>query len=550
MREYPEHPLRKILLGALRNARVVTAALAVAIVGAIAFGLLPPLVLERAVNHLTGGPGNGLTLALWYFAALALAGVFDAVKEVLITVLGQKITRALRHAMCAKLSRLPAAYFAGQDAGGIVSQFVGDVDTVEALFASGIISMVVDVCKVVSVLVLIFVKSRGLGILLMLVAPLVLVMTRQVQRRMLTAQLSNRAAVAKVNQHVPETIRNLRMIHTLQKETYMEKRYDRAVQESYHAMEKSNFYDAVYSPVILLLSAVVVAVMMVCSAQGGGMQALFGMSVGTAVAIIAYVSKVFEPLESIGMEIQSIQSAVAGVRRIREFLVEAEKPCADESITLEQLKNSGAPAVEVSNVAFSYDGKQQILRNCSFCVRTGETLTLTGRTGAGKSTIFKLLLGQYAPNAGTVRIFGVDARKIPSSIRRRTLGCVEQSLRLVPGTVGQQITLWDEQISPQEMEAAAALVGLDETIRALPQGYDTPCTPALFSQGQLQLLAIARAVAADPTVLLLDEITANLDSDTEERVLTALRRAADTRTVLSISHRLYRETGGRSLAIE
>ena len=329
----------------------------------------------------------------------------------------------------------------------------------------------------------------------------------------------------------------------------MADRYDSAIQDSYQAMEKSNFYDSIYSPIVLIVSALVVAVMMVCASLGGGMQELFGMSVGTAVAVIAYVGKVFGPLESIGMEIQSVQSAVAGVRRIREFLSEPEERPADTSLTLTALRRSEKPAVEVENVTFSYDGKRDVLQSCAFAVKEGESVTLTGRTGAGKSTVFKLLLGLYSPQAGAVRIYGADAASIPPHLRRHLFGYVEQSFHLVPGTVLDQITLWDDTITREKAEEAARLVGMHETICNLEQGYDTPCKEGLFSQGQFQLLAIARAVAADPAILLLDEITANLDGDTEQAVLTALERAAARRTVVSISHRLYRRTGGRQIPI-
>ena len=544
-----ENKISRIFLRELRRAWPLTLALLAAVAGAVLLGLTPPLVLERAVNTLTSGAGIPLSLALLYFAALALSGIFDSGKEFLLTVLGQKLTRALRSAMCAKLSRLPASWFAGREPGAVASRFVGDVDTVESLFSSGIVSMAVDVCKVLSILAVIFVKSRGLGVLMVLVTPLLLWMTRVFQKRMLASQLQNRAAVSRVSHHVPETIRNIRMIHTLRKERYMAHRYDGAIQDSYQAMEKSNFYDSVYSPIVLIISALVVAVMMVCASLGGGMQELFGMSVGTAVAVIAYVGKVFGPLESIGMEIQSVQSAVAGVRRIREFLSEPEEKPTDASLTLDALRRSGKPAVEVADVTFSYDGERNVLQNCGFTVTEGESVTLTGRTGAGKSTVFKLLLGLYRPQAGAVRIYGADAASIPPHLRRRLFGYVEQAFHLVPGTVLEQITLWDDDISREKAEEAARLVGLHETICALEQGYDTPCKEGLFSQGQFQLLAIARAVAADPAILLLDEITANLDGDTEQAVLTALERAAARRTVVSISHRLYRRTGGRQIAI-
>ena len=544
-----ESKISRIFLRELKRAWPLTLALLAAVAGAVLLGLTPPLVLERAVNGLTEGKGIPLTLALLYFGTLALAGIFDSGKAFLLTVLGQKLTRALRSAMCRKLSRLSASWFAGREPGAVASRFVGDVDTVESLFSSGIVSMAVDVCKVVSILAVIFVKSRGLGILMVLVTPLLLWMTRTFQKRMLRSQLQNRAAVSRVSHHVPETIHCIRMVHTLRKERYMADRYDSAIQDSYQAMEKSNFYDSVYSPIVLIISALVVAVMMVCASLGGGMQELFGMSVGTAVAVIAYVGKVFGPLESIGMEIQSVQSAVAGVRRIREFLSEPEEKPADASLTLDALRRSGKPAVEVADVTFSYDGERNVLQNCGFTVTEGESVTLTGRTGAGKSTVFKLLLGLYRPWAGTVRIYGADAASIPPQLRRRLFGYVEQAFHLVPGTVLEQITLWDDDISREKAEEAARLVGLHETICALEQGYDTLCKEGLFSQGQFQLLAIARAVAADPAILLLDEITANLDGDTEQAVLTALERAAARRTVVSISHRLYRRTGGRQIAI-
>ena len=544
-----ENKISRIFLRELGRAWPLTLALLAAVAGAVLLGLTPPLVLERAVNGLTEGKGIPLSLALLYFGTLALSGVFDSGKEFLLTVLGQKLTRALRSAMCAKLSRLSASWFAGREPGAVASRFVGDVDTVESLFSSGIVSMAVDVCKVLSILTVIFVKSRGLGILMLLVTPLLLWMTRTFQKRMLASQLQNRAAVSRVSHHVPETIHCIRMVHTLRKERYMAERYDSAIQDSYQAMEKSNLYDSVYSPIVLIISALVVAVMMVCASLGGGMQELFGMSVGTAVAVIAYVGKVFGPLESIGMEIQSVQSAVAGVRRIREFLSEPEEKPTDTSLTLDVLRRSGKPAVEVADVTFSYDGERNVLESCAFTVGEGESVTLTGRTGAGKSTVFKLLLGLYRPQAGAVRIYGADAASVPPHLRRRLFGYVEQAFHLVPGTVLEQITLWDKAISREKAEEAARLVGLHETIQNLEQGYDTPCKEGLFSQGQFQLLAIARAVAADPAILLLDEITANLDGETEQAVLAALERAAARRTVVSISHRLYRRTGGRQIAL-
>ncbi len=534
----------------VRRFKLLTAALLLCIAGAIAFTLLAPMVLERIVDDLTAGVWDGMGPALLYFAVLALGGVFEAAQNVSITVFGQKITRELRRRMCAKLSRLPASFFAENGAGSVTSRFVGDVDAVDSLFTNGVVSMFADCCKVAGILAVVFVKSRGLGILLLAVTPLLFLLTRQFQKRMLRAQRANRAAVAKVNEHIPETIRNIRMIHSFAKEDYMERRYDRYIQDSYRAVEKSNLYDSVYSPIVIFISTCIVALVMVLSARGGGLEAFFGMTPGAAVAIIAYVSRVFTPLESIGMEIQNIQSAVAGVQRIHAFLRQEERPTADDSLTAADLAAQPGDRLRLEGVSFGYDADRAVLEGVSFAVKPGETATLVGRTGAGKSTVFRLLLGLYTPEKGRVLVCGAAAEAIPDREKRKLFGFVEQSFRMVPGTVADQITLLDPAISRGAAEEAARLVGLHESILALERGYDTPCTPELFSQGQFQLLSIARAVVTSPPILLLDEITANLDTDTERRVIQALRAASQNRTVLSISHRLYEQTGlGRVIHI-
>ena len=360
---------------------------------------------------------------------------------------------------------------------------------------------------------------------------------------MLAAQLDNRRAVAAVSGQVPETLHNIRTIRALGLEDYMERRYDRCIGESYAAMERTNFYDAIYSPVVLVLNAAVVGIVMLLSASGNAaVLTLFGMSVGTSVAVINYISRIFAPIESLGMEIQTIQSAMAGVKRIDAFLDQPERTIPKERET------SARGDVVISHVTFGY-GEKHVLNDFSMTVKQGEQVTLAGRTGAGKSTVFKLLLGLYHPEAGSVTIGGVDVADITDAERRTCIGCVEQHFARVPGTVLEQITLGDPGITEEMARNAAKLAGLDAAIQTLPGGYDTVCTDGMFSQGEWQLLSIARAAAADPAVLLLDEITANLDAETEARVLEALRRASEGRTVLSVSHRIYENLGGRTVEV-
>ena len=540
--------VRSVILQTIRERKLLSLGIVCAVCGAVAAALFPPMILGRIIDALTAGQSVSFAMALSYFALLALAGAMESLRESGLTVFGQKITHALRSRLMAKFTRLSADSLNRQEPGALVSRFVGDVDTVENLFTGGIVSMFADACRIVSILAVIWFQNRGLTLILAALLPFLFGFTRRVQKRMLAAQLEHRRAVSRASGRVPETLSNIRTIHALGKEKYMEQRYDEAIEEGYRAMERTNFYDAIYSPVILIVNAVVVAAVMLLSASGSpAVLTLFGMSAGTAVAVMNYISQIFAPIESLGMEIQTIQSAVAGVRRINEFLAQDEPAPVKEARAAAE--GAERPAqVELKNVTFGYD-EHVVLSHLSFQVHSGEQVTLSGRTGAGKSTVFKLLMGLYQPQQGEVRIDGVPAAEISEGERRGLFGYVEQTFHRVPGTVKDQITLFDERISMDDVRRAAALAGLSDAIERMPDGYDTVCTPELFSQGQWQLLSIARAAAANPKILLLDEITANLDAETENTVLQALKRVSEDRTVISISHRVTANTG-RIIPIE
>ena len=537
--------VRSVIRQTLTGYAGLSLGILLAVAGAIVTALLPPWILGSIVDTITAGNAVPVALVILYFAFTVLTGLTESLREGLLTVFGQKITHALRSSMMEKYTNLTAGELTKQEPGTIVSRFVGDVDTVENLFTSGIISMFADACKIISILVVIWLKNRGLAIVLLILLPFLYWFTRTVQKNMLKAQIENRRAVGRASGHVPETLHNIRTIHTLGKERYMEQRYDEYIAESYRAVDRTNFYDAIYSPVILILNAIVVAVVMLFSASGNArVLTLFGMSAGTAVAVINYISQIFTPVESLGMEIQTIQSAVAGVHRINEFYALEELPERVRNLETPVVTEEETPFVELQNVTFAYeDDSRKILHHLSFKVYPGEQVTLSGRTGAGKSTVFKLLLGLYQPGEGKVLIQGRDAFQIPENEKRSLYGYVEQTFHRVPGTVKDQITLYDDSFTMEEVREAARIAGLDATIEQLEKGYDTICTSEIFSQGQWQLLSIARAAVAKPKLLLLDEITANLDAQTEEEVLQALKRASEGRTVISISHRVNAETG-------
>lgn len=567
----PKRQVKTVIWQTVKKQKWLSLGIVLAVVGAVVTALIPPLILARIVDTITGGNKAAVYILVLYFAMLALTGFMESAREGLLTVFGQKITHALRSSLMEKFVSLTSDNLTRQEPGTLVSRFVGDVDTVENLFTSGIISMFADACKIISILVVIWFENKGLTVVLLVMLPFLFGFTRHVQKNMLTAQIENRKAVGRASGHVPETLHNIRTIHCLAREKYMEERYETYIGESYQAMERTNFYDAVYSPVILILNAIVVAVVMLLSASGNqSVLTFFGMFAGTAVAVINYISQIFTPVESLGMEIQTIQSAVAGIHRINEFLALEEKSQVVAEGNMEVLKDekfaehagdreklsdfskksvskSGVPFVEFKDVTFGYD-EHVVLEHLNFKVMDTDQVTLLGRTGAGKSTILKLLLGLYQPDQGEVLIHGKPAAAVRAEERRKLFGYVEQSFHMVPGTVRDQITLYDNRISDRQVKAVAELTGLKEAIERLENGYDTICTPEIFSKGQWQLLSIARAAAAEPKMLLLDEITANLDAETEKSVLAALKRVAKDRTVISISHRTSAELG-RTISI-
>ncbi|MED9972446.1 MAG: ABC transporter ATP-binding protein [Lachnospira sp.] len=536
----------KVILNTIKEKWLLTAGIAITVVGAIVMALFPPLILAKIIDTITSGTMPTFYMVLMYFGFLLITGLMESARETFLTVFGQKITHSLRSALMYKYSCLTTSGLTSQEPGTVVSRFVGDADTVENLFTSGIISMFADACKIISIVAVIWFKNKGLAIVLLVILPFLFIFTRIIQKNMLAAQIENRRAVGRASGHVPETLHNIRTIHTLGKENYMAQRYDEYICESYTAIEKNNFYDALYSPVILILNAIVVAVVMLFSASDNqSVLTFFGMSAGTAVAVINYISQIFAPVENLGMEIQTIQSAIAGVHRINEFFELDEFSVKKDLYIVENtaMAADSDVLVDFNNVTFSYDDDKNVVENLSFSIKKGEQVTLSGRTGAGKSTIFKLLLGLYDPDNGSVLIAGQKATAIPDSEKRKVYGYVEQTFHMVSGTVKDQITLYDTLITDEDVIEAAKTVGLHDAIMELENGYDTICKPEDFSQGQWQLLSIARAAAAKPRLLLLDEITANLDADTEKNVLEALNRVSENRTVISISHRTNARTG-------
>ena len=527
-----------LILGVFKKFKLLTFLLVVVIIGTIGLSLVTPQVLKYIIDdYLTLGKGKDLLIpALIYFISIGLVGVFNFAKEGLITVFGQKIIRRIREEMMTKLEKIPIGYLSINESGSVVSRFSNDVEAVGSLFTNGIISMVVDVFKIIGIVFSIWLFSYKLGILVISIIPIIYFLTRTFQIKVLSAQKLYRVLTAKVNNHIPESINNIQMIKSFSKEKYMEAKHLAYLNESYEAMDKINFYDSIFSPIILIIRSAVIAIVVILSSDSLG---FLGISIGAVAASFELITNIFSPIENLGMELQNIQQSIAGIYRIDEFLGEKEEIKKNFTLTYDKiLKDKNNIDIKFKNVHFSYSENKEILKDISITIKYKEHITFAGRTGVGKTTMFKLILGLLEPKKGSVTLGGISVSKIPNNQKRKIFGYVEQSFSFIKGTVSDQISLGDKNISKKEIENAIKFVGLHDYVMNLDGGYEAVAMPYLFSQGQCQLLSIARAIVTNPPIMLLDEMTANLDSETEKKIISVLKDASNERTVLCISHRL------------
>jgi len=344
---------------------------------------------------------------------------------------------------------------------------------------------------------------------------------------MLSAQLESRQVTGDVNNAIAETKEVYQMIKLGAHEQFMFNRWNNLLDKTYRAAERVNMADSLSSPIAQILRAVVIGVVVYLSPMN------IGLSIGMLAASIELITNLFDPVEAITSELQLIQRSISGVKRLNELYNEDE-----ESLEYEELPNDffdKAHSIDFENMSFRYVESTPVLSDISFNVAPREKLAIAGRTGVGKTTMFNLITGLYEPSSGGVRISGVDASKVPQAFRRQLFAYVSQAFTPIIGTVMEQITLKDERVSLEQVHKAVEVVGLSDVLEPI---YDKPYHRGLLSSGQEQLLNIARAIVMEPKILLLDEMSAKLDSISEERIHKAIAAAGADMTSISISHRL------------
>ncbi len=536
----------RVMAGALKARWPHAATLAAVIVLAMALEAVPPLVLERLVDY---NLARGVVSGIWTLAALFLLTIFAQRGVVfgqnyLTTVIGQDILHRLRLALVGHLGALPLGYYDSTPVGETMSRCTADVEAVNTLFTSGVISVIADSMRLVGVIGAMFVLSARLAWVTLIVVPVVLVLTEFFRRNIRGAQRRARVAVGRINSTFQESLNGIKVIHTFGQERTFEGRLDRDLGGFLAAVNRASLFNSYFPPAMDILKGLLTAALIwvgitAMGGAGAGVAAglAAGVTVGVLVAYLQLVGRLFNPLTSLSDEWQTIQEALAGVERINEVLRLAAEPRPAWS---DPPPGAAKGRVLVADLRFGYQPDRPVLHGVDLEVRPGQRLAIAGRTGAGKTSFLSLLAGVYAPWEGAITVDGVDPRSIRPGDRRRLLGVVPQTIQLTDGTIRENITLGDSTITAEVVTRVGRLVGLDDYFRTLPQGYDTYLGPGgiRLSHGQEQLLSLARALACEPAVLLLDEPTSGLDAETEARLFAAVREVSRDRTTITISHRL------------
>lgn len=538
----------------LKNHIWIFIGLILSIILAAFSGLLPSYVLKYiiddyatvAINTNAIDSAKLIYLAILYFGSYLLYFLFIIFENYMISLFGQQLIHKLRYEMLEKVQKLPSSYFTSHGTGEMSSQIMDDVHSIETLFATGLISILVSLLKIIGILISILVFSWILGLIIIAIVPLIFVITLLFRKIMLKNHIKNRKIINQQANHISESINTILTTQNLDKEEYKEKKFRELLNEGYDAKLKTGLLDSIYSPIIECIKTLVIALVTILVAYGvSSSNYILGISLGTFAASINLITDIFSPIQNLGQELEAMQEGLSGVKRIQVFMNEKEINKKEEAFTYKEIfKRNLENIVEIDNVSFKYDdGDKFVLSNLNFVVKNEEKVILTGRTGVGKTTLFKLILGINKPSIGKVIVNGYDIYEVPDLEKRKIFGYVEQGFSAINGDIKSQITL-NEDISLDEVREVMKQVNLDSYVmNHIKDNYNATFKESDFSRGQLQLLSLARALLFKPKILLLDEISANLDSKTESDIIKALSSASNHKTVISISHRLSDQLG-------
>lgn len=524
------------LLGEMRpHLGTIVAAFGFIAVAAVAQGLGPYLVGRAIDRDIATGDGAGLarTMLLLFGVYLVLAAA-QREQTRRVGVIGQQVLAGLRGRLFGHLLKLPLGYFDRRPIGDLMSRLLSDVDTLNQLFSQTLTQLLGALLGVVGIMVAMLVLDPRLAAACFTIIPVMLLTTWLFAARARKAYRKTRETVGDVTANLQEEIVGVRQAQAFNRTDLNIQRFRGRNAANRDANVQATGITSAFSPTIDLLATLATALVI----GYGGARVLAGeLTVGLLAAFLIYVQYFFRPVQLAAAAYTLLQSALAGAERIYDILDEApEPPDADDARELQRAEG----AIELRDVFFAYDPLRPVLQGVSFAVQPGQTVALVGRTGAGKTTVASLVPRLYDATSGAVLIDGLDVRKVTRRSLRAQMAMVLQEPFLFSGTIGENIGYGRPGATPMEIEQAARAVHAHELIAALPGGYGTVIgeSGATLSQGQRQLLAFARAVIADPRILILDEATANIDTRTEGLIQLALGKLLKGRTSLVIAHRL------------
>ena len=493
-----------------------------------------PLVASHFIDQYLNNLNQlAVTVLLVYYGLYILQTTVQYVGNLLFARVSYSIVRDIRRDAFANMEKLGMSYFDKTPAGSIVSRLTNDTETISDMFSGILSSFISAVFIFVTTLYTMLVLDYRLTALVLLFLPLIFLLVNLYRKKSVKVIEKTRSLLSDINSKLAENIEGIRIIQAFNQEKRLQEEFDEINQEHLVYANRSVALDSLFlRPVMSLLKLLGYAVLM---AYFGYRGLYLGITAGTMYAFIQYINRLFDPLIEVTQNFSTLQTSMVSAGRVFALIDETNYEPVQENGQAEIQEGN----IRFEHVSFSYDGKHQILDDISFTVNKGETIAFVGHTGSGKSSIINVLMRFYEFQSGRVLLDGVDIRKYSQEELRKNIGLVLQDPFLYHGTIKSNIAMYQD-ISDDQVKAAAEFVDADSFIQDLPLGYDAPVSErgSSFSTGQRQLLAFARTVASQPKILILDEATANIDSETEALVQNSLAKMRQGRTTIAIAHRL------------
>ena len=493
-----------------------------------------PLVASHFIDQYLGNLSQfAVTVLIAYYGLYILQTLIQYIGNLLFARVSYSIVRDIRKDAFANMEKLGMSYFDKTPSGSIVSRLTNDTETISDMFSGLLSSFISAIFIFVTTLYTMMVLDFRLTGLVLLFLPLIFILVNLYRKKSVKIIEKTRSFLSDINSKLAESIEGIRIIQAFNQEKRLQEEFDEINEEHYVYANRSVALDALFlRPAMSLLKLLGYAVLM---AYFGYRGLYIGMTAGTMYAFIQYINRLFDPLIEVTQNFSILQTSMVSAGRVFALIDQSnyEPVQADSELAIREGN------IRFEHVCFSYDGVNQILDDISFSVKKGETIAFVGHTGSGKSSIINVLMRFYEFQSGRVLIDNVDIRNYSHQELRKNMGLVLQEPFLYHGTIKSNIAMYQE-ISDEEVKAAAEFVDADAFIQDLPLGYDAPVSErgSSFSTGQRQLLAFARTVASQPKILILDEATANIDSETEALVQNSLAKMRQGRTTIAIAHRL------------